>query len=134
MKLIDRLKKIEPQLTQDAETFEKCISDLYDNAQSDKEKGIITEFVEGVLLSNFQTIKDDVELLSIKAKLLEVDEIIPYSYIAQHYFNKSKAWLSQRIRGNHINKKRARFTSEEIKTLESAIHDVSKKLGSITLI
>lgn len=133
MKLIDKLKEIEPQLKQDPATFEKCINELYSSAENEKEKGIITEFIEGVLESNFETLKNDVELLSIKARLLEVDEIIPYSYIAEHYFNKSRAWLSQRIRGNTVNNKRAKFTNEEIKTLEDAIHDVSKKLGSITL-
>lgn len=52
------------------------------------------------------------------------------SYIAKNYFNKTKSWLSQRINGNDVNGKPARFTPEEIDTLNKAFSDLSQKLGA----
>lgn len=52
------------------------------------------------------------------------------SYIAKNYFNKTKSWLSQRINGNDVNGRPARFTPEEIDTLNKAFSDLSQKLGA----
>lgn len=57
--------------------------------------------------------------------------ILPLSHIAEHYFKKSRQWLYQRINGNIVNGKPAQFTDEEIETLNFALQDISKKIGSI---
>lgn len=71
--------------------------------------------------------------ITIKAQLAEVSEIISLSYLAKHYFNRSKAWLYQRINGNTVNGRPCRFTPQEIETFNRALQDISKRIGSLTL-
>ncbi|MDR3062484.1 MAG: DUF5053 domain-containing protein [Dysgonamonadaceae bacterium] len=49
------------------------------------------------------------------------------------YFNKSDAWLYQRINGNVVNGKPAYFTHQEIEKLKFALNDISKKLSSLSI-
>jgi len=63
----------------------------------------------------------------------EVSKFVNLAYIATEYFKKTKAWLYQRINGNVVNGKAARFTNEELKTLKFALDDISKKLGSFSV-
>ena len=62
----------------------------------------------------------------------EID-IISLSYLAKRYFNKSRSWLYQRMNGNIVNGKPARFTSDELATLNRALKDISEKLGSLSV-
>ena len=68
-----------------------------------------------------------------KMQLGEVSEIISLSYVAKHYFNKTKAWLYQRINGNIVNGKPCRFTPEELETFNRALQDISRRIGSLNL-
>lgn len=74
---------------------------------------------------------EELKALNVKASLVEVSEFVSLSYIAKNYFQKSKEWLYQRINGNIVNGKPAQFTAEEIETLNNALQDLSKKLGSV---
>lgn len=65
-----------------------------------------------------------------KEKLDKVLDFASMSYIAEHYFGKTRQWLYQRINGNIINGKPADFTPDELKTLSLALSelgDVMKK-------
>ncbi len=70
----------------------------------------------------------DVEEVNLKVRLLEVTEVVSLSYIAKHYFNRTRNWLYQRINGNIVKGKPARFTEEEIQKLQFAINDIGRKL------
>ena len=64
----------------------------------------------------------------------QLNDILPYisvSAIAKNYFGKSKEWCYQKMTGNIINGKPAKFTEEEIKNLNFALQDISKKIGSV---
>lgn len=74
---------------------------------------------------------EELKALNVKASLVEVSEFVSLSYIAKNYFQKSKEWLYQRINGNLVNGKPAQFTAEEIESLNNALQDLSKKLGSV---
>lgn len=80
-------------------------------------------------LSNLKL--NELKEINIKASLEEVSEFISLSYVAKKYFNKSKEWLYQRINGYTVNGKPAQFTNEEIGTLNYALQDLSKKIGSV---
>ena len=56
---------------------------------------------------------------------------ISLSYIAKTYFNKSRSWLNQRINGNTVNGMQAKFSQEELRTLDYALKDLSEKLAEI---
>jgi len=55
------------------------------------------------------------------------------SFIAKHYFGKTKEWLYQRINGNVVNGKPCRFTAEELDRFNHALKDISQKIGSLRL-
>ncbi len=74
---------------------------------------------------------DNAEDLILKAQLNDLLPVISISYIAKTYFNKSRQWFYQKLNGNIVNGKPAKFTEEEIKTLNLALKDISKKIGSI---
>ena len=64
----------------------------------------------------------------------QLNDILPYisvSAIAKNYFGKSKEWFYQKMNGNIVTGKPAKFTEEEIKNLNFALQDISKKIGSV---
>lgn len=64
----------------------------------------------------------------------QLNDILPYisvSAIAKNYFGKSKEWFYQKMNGNIVNGKPAKFTEEEIKNLNFALQDISKKISSV---
>ena len=64
------------------------------------------------------------EMISI-VKLGEVAKVISLSYVAKKYFGKTRTWLYQRINGNIVNGKPARFTDKERIRLSEALQDIS---------
>ena len=133
MELADKLNELNNVIvSSDLDNFQRITDELYQTASSDKERNMITKFIENSLESDFKTMEEDFNLLKTKAKLLEIDEMISYSYIAKNYFKKSNEWLYQRIRGYNVNGKPAKFSKEELNILNFAMQDISKKIGSIT--
>ncbi|NDW09831.1 DUF5053 domain-containing protein [Dysgonomonas sp. 520] len=134
MKLSDKLKEAIPNLNNnDFEVFKKTVDELLALASNDKEKDLIAEFIGDTINADTEQLILEAKTLCMKVQLEELNDIVPYSYIAKHYFNKSKSWLSQRVNGYDVNRKKAKFTNEELNTFELALHDISKKLGSITI-
>ena len=74
------------------------------------------------------------EAMAIRELLSDVPSILCMSYIAKHYFGKSRTWLYQRMNGNLVNGKPAFFTVSERKQLQDALHDIGQKLSAIKLV
>ena len=85
--------------------------------------------LEGVKANN-----EELEARRIREKLGIVPEAISMSYVAKNYFGKTKTWLYQRLNGNKVNGKEARFTESEARQLQDALHDLGHRLSSIILI
>ena len=68
-----------------------------------------------------------------KEKLDKVLDFASMSYIAEHYFGKTRQWLYQRINGNIINGKPADFTPEELKTLSFALSELGNIMKDTSL-
>lgn len=122
------------------EKFER-LKELELKAKSNKELGKIQiEFerlagedpvgFETAFIESARRTLEDAKTLKIKEKMREVSEIVSMSYIAKTYFNKTRSWMSQRINELEVNGKPARFTPEEIETLNTAFKDLSQKIGS----
>ena len=90
----------------------------------DKYKNMSIEEIE----ASMPLINNRIEELKVLVDLADVTEIVSISYIAKKYFNKSRAWLAQRINGNIVNGKPAQFSSDELKTLKTALEDISLKM------
>ena len=125
------------------EQFEK-LKNFDINAKSDAERARISieleqlsdsdpaGFEAAVMVSARQTLAD-VKALKVKEQVLQISDIISMTYIAKHYFNKSKSWLSQRVNEFDVNGKPAKFMPEEVNTLNFAIQDISAKLASVRI-
>ena len=86
-------------------------------------------FLEGA-----QANLEDLDASIIKKKLGEMPKALSMSYIARRYFGKTSTWLYQRINGNKVNGKEARFTNDEAHKLQEALHDLGSKLSAIVLV
>lgn len=76
---------------------------------------------------------DKATALAIRQKLESVLPAVSLVYIAKKYFNKSDAWLYQRINGNLVNGKPAQFTEAEKHKLADALMDLSIQLKETSL-
>lgn len=57
-------------------------------------------------------------------------KLIPWKYIAEEYFGKSAAWLSQRINGTPVRGKVYTLNAEQKQTLNRALSDIAQYIGS----
>lgn len=116
--------------------YAAATTDAERDAVNDEMTVLLNSNVEGLDEALMQSLDDTViraKELSLKIKLKEILPIVSLSYISEHYFNKSKSWFYQRLNGNEVNGKTASFTQDEIKTLDYALKDISKKLDAISL-
>ena len=67
----------------------------------------------------------------IKEKLGPVLKIVNWSYVAETYFGKTKAWFSQKLNGKPSGKTVAFFKRDELNILADALRDISKKLEDV---
>lgn len=91
---------------------------------------------EGVAKAALAQIKETNEHardIIVRNKIRDILPIISLSFIAREYFGKTKEWLYQRINGNIVNGKPARFTEEELKILDKALKDIGHRLSSINV-
>jgi hypothetical protein len=98
----------------------------------DKEMEVLSKkdnaaFSKAMLKSVKETTKQ-VEDLVLSEKLKGVLPAISVSYIANKYFKKTPQWFYQRLNGNKVNGKAARFTDSELKKLSSALKDVGSQI------
>lgn len=132
MTLKEELQTLKPLLGTDSPEFYDQMKDIAARYTSDDDKKVISEFVSERLQEVDKKI-DSIEENAIKLQLQEVAEIVSLSYLAKKYFNKSRSWLYQRLNGNIVNGKPARFTEEELVTFNNALQDISKKIGSLSI-
>lgn len=69
---------------------------------------------------------------TIAEQLGDINNMISKSYVARAYFGKSRYWLSQKLNGNIVNGKPAKFTPAELETLRGALRDMSEQLEKMS--
>ena len=120
----------------------EILKDRFVNAKNQAEKNIIDKEIQlliekdgdafgNAMVELARDTADRAEELALKSQLEEVLPILSVSFIAKNYFNKSRQWFYQKLNGNIVNGKPAKFTKEEIKTLNSALKDLSEKIGAV---
>ena len=133
MNLQEELDKLKPFVGKDDAAFEKQIDFLYEKFNSEEEKEVITNFIMSELNESGKKIDNFICEAKVRIQLSEISEIVSLSYIARTYFQKTRNWLYHRVNGSMINGKPAHFTAEEINTLNIALQDISKKIGSTAI-
>ena len=132
MNLQAELEKLnEYYFNTDQEKFQKEYLYVCEKYPNDKEQ--IDNYLAKIIDNSIERVDDFIEATKVKMQLMEVTEIVSLSYIAKNYFHKTRTWLYQKINGNKVNGKEASFVKEEINTLNYAIQDISKKLGSTVI-
>ncbi len=83
------------------------------------------DFAEEKMFEGLRNMKDRLDELTDIVRLGEVSKVISLSYVAEKYFGKTRQWLYQRLNGNLVNGKPARFTQAERQKLSEALADIS---------
>ena len=114
------------QLNQELETLKSKFMLLDTDEERKAFRSEVTAFIAGAndACARADKLIDNV----LRNKLDGIYESISWSYIARTYFNKSRAWLSQRINGLMIHGKEVQFTYEEKQTLLQALRDIGKRI------
>lgn len=104
--------------------------DAFMKSLSDAEKKELTEAIDADFAQMHEDIEEIKSVMDVREILLPVLPSISVSYIAKRYFGKTRSWLTQRINGNTVNGKSAKFTEAEKELLRGAMQDVAKTLNS----
>ena len=129
----ERFKTLSKQEERDA--FKKEMQAKY-NALPEDQREAYKKASESGLKATVDACNDFIERAEeaiLRDKLGELPEAISFSYIAKKYFGKSRNWLYQRINGNIVNGKKARFTDNELQTFLNALKDVSEMIHQTSL-
>lgn len=108
--------------------MEDIIAELQPYADDEDVKQVLTAFVQDGL----DEVKE--EIATLKQQYGDTYELLPLSYIAQHYFGKSRAWLYQRLNGYKVRGKVYRLNDSEKQTFNRAIREVAERIGSVQLV
>jgi len=107
------------------------IHELYKEFPNDRQQ--IDEYIKNRVYAVAAS-ADETIAMGVRYQLGEVKEVLSLSYIARRYFNKSRQWLNQRINGSIVNGKPAKFTDDQLRIFNHALHDISKKIGSVNIL
>ena len=74
------------------------------------------------------------EVLTLREQLAEEDyKLLPLRYIAQEYFGKSAAWLSQRLNGPEVRGHIYTLNSEQRDIFNRAVKEIGQRISSLQL-
>jgi hypothetical protein len=108
-------------------------TDLFLDSLSESEKKEVIQAVDDDFKAMHQEIAEIKQMLDIREKLSPVLPVISVSYLAKNYFHKTPQWFYQRLNGNKVNGKPAKFSNIEIQTLNFAIQDIRQQLSTVQL-
>lgn len=126
-----KLQELKPIMAlTDSESMNKkemLLQWLEAHSDNDENQKILNAFIEKGLAEE----KEDI--LAIRRQIESVYDLVPISYIAKHYFGKSRAWLYQRVNGNKVRGKVYSLNDQQKETFNNALQDIAKQIGSIRL-
>lgn len=116
-----------------------ALKERYINASNEKEKEqVISEIrsacnedADAVIEIAVEQIKEshaEIDAYLVRKQMEHILPCISLAYIAETYFKKSRHWLYQRVNGLLVNGKPARFTQQEMETLNFALRDIGERL------
>jgi hypothetical protein len=126
---VERLKKEFMSLNSEEErlVFDEKFKSVLASKNEDEKKDFGAAFIEAAK-SDTERIGRFIDEVTVRMKLEDVLDVISMTYVAKTYFNKGRAWFSQKLNGNLKNGKVSSFTEEELKVLAGALDDIGQKL------
>ena len=133
-KLATMMEKANTQ--EEVDAVLKLQEELQEN-MSPEELEAFNEGIKSDFQSMMNAMDEDIEelqgTLALHKQVEPYKEIVPFKYIAEHYFGKSAAWLTQRIKGTPVRGRVYTLKPSEIATFNNALHDIGARLGSISI-
>ena len=131
---LDELREIFRNITPETEEeYQNRFVSIQERYTSPEDIEAINDFMMSLYKVMDEKIEEVDRLLTIQEQLKPYKEILPISYIARTYFGKSAAWLQQRLYGYKVRGKVYSLSDKDINTLNLAIQDISKKIGSLSI-
>jgi hypothetical protein len=131
--LQEELNKLKMLSGTDSDKFIAQYEFVFEKFSGKEDRKIILDFVDKMMKESAERTDNFIEEAKIKLQLSDVSKIISLSYVAETYFNKTRNWLYQKVNGSIVNGKPAKFTPVEIDTLNKALQDIGKKIGSTVI-
>jgi hypothetical protein len=100
---------------------------------SDAEKAEVQKTFQASLDKKISRAEELIREVNLKLELENVSRYVSMSYIARRFFGKSRQWLNNRIKGNLVNGKAARFSEDELNSLSSALVKLSGEIKDTAL-
>lgn len=114
------------------ESSRKRFDALLTELQSHADDADVQDALSTLMENGIRETKQDIERL--RTQIESEYEILPLSYIAKHYFNKSRAWLYQRLNGLEVKGHTYALNEEQKEIFNLACQDISKRIGSVCLV
>lgn len=96
------------------------------------------EGMDAALSGWLQELSDSTDALVQQALRGQMGEdmhrLLPLKFIAQKYFGKSAAWLSQRVNGTKVRGRVYTLNDEQKRTFNAACQDIAREIGSFHLV
>ena len=74
------------------------------------------------------------EVTALRSQIdAEAYKLLPISYIAKNYFNKSASWLLQRINGYQVRGKVYTLNEEQKSIFNQAVKEISNRISALQL-
>lgn len=73
------------------------------------------------------------EICELRSQIGDEYSLLPLSYIAKHYFGKTRAWLFQRLNGYRVRGKVYTLTDEQKAVFNDAVQDIARRIGSVRI-
>jgi hypothetical protein len=108
-------------------------TDEFFSTLTDAEKKDVFQAINDNFSDMHQEIAEIRQVLDVREKLSPILPVISVSYLAKNYFHKTPQWFYQRLNGNRVNGKPAKFSDTEIQTLNFAIQDIRQQLSMVQL-
>ena len=100
-----------------------------DAEQKEKFRQAVMETINNVY-DDVAEMKAEEETELLRQRVEGLSEALSLKYIAKNYFDKSSAWLYQRLNGNVVNGKKMFFSMKEIAQFKAALNDLSAQLSA----
>lgn len=91
------------------------------------------KYISEVVVDRVANLK--LEVATLREQLAEADyKLLPLRYIAQKYFGKSAAWLSQRLNGSEVRGHAYTLNSEQKDIFNRAVQEIGQRISSLQLV
>ena len=132
MSAINEIKKLKEDFRrvktpEDLALMDMRMADLIDSKTNLEKKELAEAFVSEAKFT-LKEAREISECVSIKKQIDEISSIVSLSYISRHYFNKSRHWLYNKLKGTVVNGKVMQFSEAERHKLSAALSDISLKI------